>query len=80
MSFCSKVLDRTSLCLDKEVFVKHEQAPTAPKLEKVCLFLYILNICSMKTAIFGQCDNFRSGVLTEMAKRHIYDLGPRPFI
>ena len=28
----------------------------------------------MKTAIFGQFDNFQS----EMAKRHIY--GPRPFI
>ena len=24
---------------NKEVFVKHEQAPTAPKLEGVCVFL-----------------------------------------
>ena len=36
----------------KEVFVKHDQAPTAPKLEGVW-FLQILNILSMKTAIFG---------------------------
>ena len=62
---------------NKEVFVKHGQAPTAPKLEGVC-FLYILNIFSMKTAIFGQFDNIHSGVLTEMAKMHIY--GPLPFI
>ena len=47
--------------INKEVFVKHEQAPTAPKLEGVW-FLQIFNIFSMKTAIFGQFDNFRSGV------------------
>ena len=52
----------------KEVFVKHEQAPSAPKLEGVWVFFFfffflqILNIFSMKTAIFGQFDNFRSGV------------------
>ena len=44
-----------------EVFVKHEQAPTAPKLEGVW-FLQILNIFYMKTAIFGQFDNYRSSV------------------
>ena len=46
---------------NKEVFVKHEQAPTAPKLEGVWVFVD-LNIFSMKTDIFGRFDHFRSGV------------------
>ena len=45
----------------KEVFVKHGQAPTAPKLEGVW-FLQILNKFSMKTAIFDQFCNYRPGV------------------
>ena len=63
--------------VNKEVFVKHEQAPTAPKLEGY-EFLQILNIFFMKIAIFGHFYSFRSDFLTEMAKRHIY--GPIPFI
>ena len=41
--------------------MNHEQPPTAHKLEGVW-FLQILNIFSMKTAIFGQFDNYRSGI------------------
>ena len=63
--------------IDKEVFMKHEQAPTAPKLEGVW-FLQILNIFSMKTAILANLTTTGRVFLTEMVKRHIY--GPRPFI
>ena len=61
-------LPKTRATYHKEVFVKHEQAPTAPKLEGVWFFLQILNIFSMKTAIFGQFDNYRPGVLTKWSK------------
>ena len=68
-----RVPERLHYGNNKEVFVKHEQAPTAPKLEGVW-FLQISNIFSIKTAIFGQFYNL---FLTELVKRHIY--GPRPF-
>ena len=45
----------------KEVFVKHEQAPTAPKLEGVWVFVDLKYIF-YENRFFGQIDNFRSGV------------------
>ena len=60
-----------------EVFVKHEQAPTAPKLEGgwfVVDFRYIF----YENRYFWLIWQLPVGLLTEMAKRHIY--GPRPFI
>ena len=36
--------------------------PNQPQTRRGMFFLQILNIFSMKTAIFGQIDNFRSGV------------------
>ena len=51
----------------KEVFWKHEQAPLSPN-SKGYGFLWILNIFSMKTAIFGQFDNFRSGFSPKWSK------------
>ena len=53
--------------------MKHEQAPTAPKLEGVWVFVDLKYI-SYENRYFGQFDNFRS----EMVKKHIF--GPRPFI
>ena len=44
----------------KEVFVKHEQAPTAPKLEEVWFFVEFKYIF-YENRYFGQFDNFRSG-------------------
>ena len=58
--------------MHKEVFVKHEQAPTAPKLEGVWVFAE-RNIFYMKTANFGQFDHFRWGVFDRNGqKAHLW--------
>ena len=36
-----KLLHQIGFNYNKEVFVKHEQAPTAPKLEGVWVFVYL---------------------------------------
>ena len=46
---------------NKEVFVKHEQASTAPKLEGVWVFVDLKYI-SYENRYFGQFDHFRWGV------------------
>ena len=62
----------------KEVFVNHEQAPTAPKLEGVWVFVDLKYI-SYENRYFWPIWQLPAGCfLTEMVKRHIY--GPRPFI
>ena len=54
MTFRSKVLARTSPYFrkNKEVFVKHEQAPTAPKLEGVCMGFCRFKIYFLWKALF----------------------------
>ena len=52
---------KTPFAKNKEVFVKHEQAPTVPKLESVFFFVDLKYIF-YETVIFGQFDNFPSGV------------------
>ena len=64
--------------INKEVFVKHEQAPTAPKLEGLWVFVDFGYIISMKTAILAHLTTSGGVFLTEMVKRHIYR--PIPFI
>ena len=52
----------STFCLlykDKEVFLKHEQAKTASKLEGVCFFVDFKYIF-FENRYFGQFDNFRS--------------------
>ena len=64
--------------LDKEVFVKHEQAPTAPKLEGVWVFVDLKYIF-YENRYFWPIWQLPVGCfLTEMVKKHIYGL--RPFI
>ena len=63
---------------DKEVFVKHEQAPTAPKLEGVWVFVDLKYI-SYENRYFWSIWQLPVGCfLTEMVEKHIY--GPRPLI
>ena len=63
---------------DKKVFVKHEQAPTAPKLEGGMVFFVDVKYILYENPYFGQFDNFRWVVLIEMVKGHI--CGPIHFI
>ena len=64
--------------MHKEVFVKHEQAPTAPKLEGVWVFVDLKYIF-YENRYFWPIWQLPVGCfLTKMVKRHIY--GPRPFI
>ena len=63
---------------NKEVFVKHEQAPTAPKLEGVWVYVDLKYI-SYENRYFWPIWQLPVGCfLTEMFKKHIYGL--RPFI
>ena len=47
----TKVLQFTNLKFNKEVFVKHEKAPTAPRFQGVLTISYMPTF--RKTAVFG---------------------------
>ena len=63
-----------NVLINKEVFVKHEKAPTAPRFQRV----FTISFMPMfrKTAVFGHFGKFRPFPVA--VKRHIYR--PRPFI
>ena len=63
--------------MNKEVFVKHEEAPTVPKLEGEWFFVDFKYIF-YETRFFTNLTTSGRVLLIEMVKRHIY--GPRPFI
>ena len=59
---------RKNCQINKEVFVKHEQAPTAPKLEGVWVFVYFKYIF-YENRFFGQFYNSRSGVFDRNGRK-----------
>ena len=63
---------------NKEVFVKHEQAPATPKLEGLWFFCRFQIYFLRKPLFLANVTTSVLVSLTEMAKRHFY--GPRPFI
>ena len=64
--------------INKEVFVKHEKAPTAIKLEGVWYFVDLRYILYKKPLYLANLTTTGRVFLTEMVKRHIY--GPRLLI
>ena len=70
---CFKIQLQLCFMLNKEVFVKHEKAPTAPRFEGVLTISYM--------PVFGNSKllgNFGQPPVAATVKRHIYT--PRPFI
>ena len=61
----------------KEVFVKHEQAPTAPKLKGVCFFCKFKIYFLRKPLFVANLTTSGRVFLTEMVKMHIFE--PIPF-
>ena len=65
---------------NKEVFVKHEKAPTAPRFQGVFTKFYMPMF--RKTAVFGQFGQFRPFPVVESGKKNVkrHINRPSPFI